>query len=78
MRLNKCINLVVGFTLLDDDNMTKIFQTIVDWKFGVDGYPTAVAQMNKKIVLATPFLRKEKLFSTSYTIFQKIMHEKRG
>jgi len=45
--------LLIGFPNLDDENMAKIFQTIVDWKFGVEGYPGDVTANAKKIVLGT-------------------------
>jgi dynein heavy chain len=45
--------LLIGFPLLEDDNMTKIFQTIVDWKFQKDGYGSDVMQQSKKVVLGT-------------------------
>jgi len=44
---------LVGFPLLDDDNMVKIFQTILEWKFQADGYPEDVQSLTKKIVVGT-------------------------
>jgi len=44
---------MVGFPLLDDDNMAQIFSTILDFKFGADSYPSDVAGLSKKIVSAT-------------------------
>ena len=35
---------------LDDDNMSRIFQTILDWRLGVDSYPGDVQGMSRKIV----------------------------
>lgn len=45
--------LLIGFPNLDDDNMAKIFQTIVDWRFGLENYPAEVSGSSKKIVLGT-------------------------
>jgi len=44
---------LVGFPLLDSDNMSQIFTTILDWKFQADGYASEVAGLSKKIVQAT-------------------------
>ena len=38
---------------LDDDNMSRIFQTILDWRLGVDSYPSDVQSMSRKIVQGT-------------------------
>jgi len=51
-RMTGCMFLV-GFPLLDDDNMVKIFQTILEWKFQADGYPEDVQSLTKKIVVGT-------------------------
>ncbi|CAJ1434663.1 unnamed protein product, partial [Effrenium voratum] len=44
---------LVGFPLLDDDNMKMIFSTILDWKMQADGYPGEVTALSKKIVSGT-------------------------
>ncbi|CAE7543666.1 GNS [Symbiodinium sp. CCMP2456] len=44
---------LVGFPLLDDDNMMQIFNTILEWKFRTDNYPADVAGLSKKMVQAT-------------------------
>lgn len=44
---------LVGFTLLEEDNMVTIFNTVLDHKFRADNYPGDVAQMSKKLVQAT-------------------------
>merc|ERR1719174_2914521 len=44
---------VVGFPLLDDDNMVKIYSTILEWKFSHDSYPDDVASLTKKLVNGT-------------------------
>ncbi|CAK9071077.1 unnamed protein product [Durusdinium trenchii] len=44
---------LVGFPLLDDDNMKMIFSTILDWKLQADGYPGEVTGLSKKIVAGT-------------------------
>jgi len=44
---------LVGFPNLDDENMTKIFQTILEWKFTNDGFPEDISSMSKKIVTGT-------------------------
>eukprot|EP00434_Breviolum_minutum_P010844 symbB.v1.2.009560.t1/scaffold598.1/size183230/2 len=44
---------LVGFPLLDDDNMMQIFNTILEWKFRTDNYPPDVAALSKKMVQAT-------------------------
>eukprot|EP00929_Paragymnodinium_shiwhaense_P104537 TRINITY_DN6904_c0_g1_i1.p1 TRINITY_DN6904_c0_g1~~TRINITY_DN6904_c0_g1_i1.p1 ORF type:complete len:2672 (+),score=812.80 TRINITY_DN6904_c0_g1_i1:23-8017(+) len=44
---------LVGFPLLDDENMAKIFNTVLEWKLSEDGYPDDVQGMTKKIVNAT-------------------------
>ncbi|CAJ1429265.1 unnamed protein product [Effrenium voratum] len=44
---------LVGFPLLDDDNMMQIFNTILEWKFRTDNYPADVAGLSRKIVQAT-------------------------
>lgn len=44
---------LIGFPNLDDDNMTKIFQTILEWKFNQDNYPGEVSAMAKKLVVGT-------------------------
>eukprot|EP00975_Prorocentrum_lima_P021241 4471020-Prorocentrum_lima.AAC.1 len=44
---------LIGFPLLDDDNMSKIFTTILDWKFQADGFPGEVQGMSKKLVQGT-------------------------
>ena len=57
---------LVGFPLLDDDNMMclvavdgsrkrprQIFNTILEWKFRAENYPTEVAALSKKVVQAT-------------------------
>jgi len=44
---------LVGFPLLDDENMTKIFSTILEWKYQADNYPDEVSSLAKKIVLGT-------------------------
>jgi dynein heavy chain len=44
---------LVGFPLLDDDNMASIFQTILDWKLQKDGYPGDICSMSKKLVQGT-------------------------
>ncbi|CAL1138119.1 unnamed protein product [Cladocopium goreaui] len=44
---------LVGFPLLDDDNMMQIFNTILEWKFRAENYPTEVAALSKKMVQAT-------------------------
>jgi len=44
---------LVGFPTLDDDNMAKIFSTILEWKFQADNYDAEVSGMTKKIVMGT-------------------------
>eukprot|EP00930_Biecheleria_cincta_P034372 TRINITY_DN23765_c0_g1_i1.p1 TRINITY_DN23765_c0_g1~~TRINITY_DN23765_c0_g1_i1.p1 ORF type:complete len:4302 (-),score=866.21 TRINITY_DN23765_c0_g1_i1:110-13015(-) len=44
---------MVGFPLLDDENLVQVFSTILDWKFKADNYPSDVAGLSKKIVQAT-------------------------
>lgn len=47
------LNLLVGFPLLDAENMCQIFNTILDFKFMEDSYPAEIAGMSKKLVQAT-------------------------
>ncbi len=44
---------LVGFTLLDDDNMCRIFETILDFNFNSKSYPTEICQMSRKLVMGT-------------------------
>jgi len=44
---------LVGFPLLDDDNMKMIFSTILDFKFQSDNYSDEVVSISKKIVNGT-------------------------
>mmetsp|Transcript_82994 Transcript_82994/g.169155 ORF Transcript_82994/g.169155 Transcript_82994/m.169155 type:complete len:96 (-) Transcript_82994:93-380(-) len=44
---------LVGFPLLDDDNMKMIFSTILDWKLQADNYPGEVSGLSKKKVAGT-------------------------
>eukprot|EP00746_Dinoflagellata_sp_MGD_P128313 gnl/MRDRNA2_/MRDRNA2_62704_c0_seq1.p1 gnl/MRDRNA2_/MRDRNA2_62704_c0~~gnl/MRDRNA2_/MRDRNA2_62704_c0_seq1.p1 ORF type:complete len:2643 (+),score=576.00 gnl/MRDRNA2_/MRDRNA2_62704_c0_seq1:1172-7930(+) len=44
---------LVGFPLLDDDNMSRIFQTVLDWKFQDANYPGDIQALSKKIVAGT-------------------------
>ncbi|CAK9112546.1 Dynein axonemal heavy chain 1 (Axonemal beta dynein heavy chain 1) (Ciliary dynein heavy chain 1) (Heat shock regulated protein 1) (HSRF-1) (hDHC7) [Durusdinium trenchii] len=44
---------LVGFPLLDDDNMMQIFNTVLEWKFRAENYPAEVASLSKKMVQAT-------------------------
>ncbi|KAF4662797.1 hypothetical protein FOZ61_002166 [Perkinsus olseni] len=45
--------LLTGFALLDDDNMTRIFTTILDWRFQSQNYPADVKGLSEKLVSAT-------------------------
>ncbi|KAF4707651.1 hypothetical protein FOZ63_029670, partial [Perkinsus olseni] len=45
--------LLTGFALLDDDNMTRIFTTILDWRFQSQNYPAEVKGLSEKLVSAT-------------------------
>eukprot|EP00971_Amphidinium_carterae_P346717 6488349-Amphidinium_carterae.1 len=40
---------MVGFPELDDDNMSRIFSTILEWKMQQDNYPEDVQGLTKKI-----------------------------
>lgn len=52
---------LVGFPLLDDENMANIFNTVLEWKFASDSYPDDVASMCKKIVAGTMTMYKSAL-----------------
>jgi dynein heavy chain len=52
---------LVAFPLLDDDNMVKIYSTILDWKLETDSYPSDVAGLSKKFVAATLDIYKSSL-----------------
>ena len=44
---------LVGFPLVEEENLTRIFVTILDWKFSADSFPADVAGLSKKLVGAT-------------------------
>jgi dynein heavy chain len=52
---------LLGFALLDDDNMCRIFQTILDWRFLVDAYPSDIQGMARKLVTGTLEVYKQVL-----------------
>ena len=55
------VRFLLGFALLDDDNMCRIFQTILDWRFQVDSYPSDIQGMARKLVTATLEVYKQTL-----------------